>query len=231
MEVSHLGFDDTKSETTAGPADYNIERVIGKKKIANAQIKVVPHYSFTRTKTHRTVKLRETTNPVISSSNYYSRGQLKPYGRAGNQNFVSIEPGNSGYRYGGGSSRNGDVQMYFKTDDLQNPGVGDYNYASSKNFVQSKSPKATIGRAQRFHQPCQLISYVDKLPEQYIKNAQKQGAKPPKLGTFGNEKRWGPSQKTPGVGDYDLTNFKNFAKASETVFEIPQPATYYKKVG
>jgi len=32
--MSHMGFDDSKSQTTAGPADYNIERVIGKKKIA-----------------------------------------------------------------------------------------------------------------------------------------------------------------------------------------------------
>ena len=29
-------------------------------------------------------------------------------------------------------------------------------------------------------------------------------------------------KSTPGVGDYDLTNFKNFAKASETPFEIPK---------
>jgi hypothetical protein len=151
MEVSHLGFDDSKSETTAGPADYNIERVIGKKKIATAQIKAVPHYSFNKTKTHRTAKLRETSNPSLTTSNYYSRGQLKPYGRAGNQNFVSIEAGSSGYQYG---SRNGDVQMYFKTDDLQNPGVGDYNWGGSKTYVQSKSPKATIGNTQRFHKPC-----------------------------------------------------------------------------
>lgn len=230
IDVSQVGYDDSKSQTTAGPADYNIERVIGKKKIANAQIKVVPHYSFTKTKTHRSNKMRETTNPSLNgSSNYYSRSQLKPYGRSGNQNFVSVEPGQSGYKYG--SRNGGDVNLYFKTDDLQNPGVGDYNYASSKNFTQSKSPKATIGRSLRFHQPCRLISYAEKLPEQYIKDAQKCQAKPAKMGTFGNEKRWGPSIKTPGVGDYDLTHFKNFAKASETVFEIPQPNNYYKKVG
>lgn len=29
-------------------------------------------------------------------------------------------------------------------------------------------------------------------------------------------------KKMPGVGDYNLTNFKNFAKASETVFEVPK---------
>ena len=45
------------------------------------------------------------------------------------------------------------------------------------------------------------------------------------MGTFGNDPRFkcgDPQKKTPGVGDYDLTNFKNFAKVSETVFEIPK---------
>lgn len=48
------------------------------------------------------------------------------------------------------------------------------------------------------------------------------------MGTFGAEIRFKNGEvqtKTPGVGDYDLTNFKNFAKVSETVFEIPK----YKK--
>jgi len=41
------------------------------------------------------------------------------------------------------------------------------------------------------------------------------------LGTFTNEKRWNEANITPGVGDYDLTRFKNIAKANETNFEIP----------
>ena len=53
-------------------------------------------------------------------------------------------------------------------------------------------------------------------------------AKPPKMGTFGNDPRFRKTKvkTTPGVGDYDLTNYKNFAKASETTFEIPK----YQKV-
>jgi hypothetical protein len=30
---------------------------------------------------------------------------------------------------------------------------------------------------------------------------------------------------TPGVGEYDITGFKNIAKASETMFEVPK---YYQ---
>jgi hypothetical protein len=57
-----------------------------------------------------------------------------------------------------------------------------------------------------------------------VANAQEQQAKPIKLGTFGNDPRFrhGKMKSTPGVGDYDLTNFKNFAKASETNFEMPK---------
>ena len=47
-------------------------------------------------------------------------------------------------------------------------------------------------------------------------------AKPIKLGTFTNEKRWTNAIVTPGVGDYDLTRFKNICKANETNFEIPE---------
>ncbi len=47
-------------------------------------------------------------------------------------------------------------------------------------------------------------------------------AKPIKLGTFTNEKRWKKPLLTPGVGDYDLTKFKNICKANETNFEIPE---------
>ena len=46
-------------------------------------------------------------------------------------------------------------------------------------------------------------------------------ALPIKLGTFTNEKRWSAAVITPGVGDYDLTRFKNISKANETNFEIP----------
>ena len=45
------------------------------------------------------------------------------------------------------------------------------------------------------------------------------------MGTFGSDNRFKAGEvikRTPGVGDYDLTNFKNFAKVSETIFEIPK---------
>ena len=47
------------------------------------------------------------------------------------------------------------------------------------------------------------------------------------MGTFTNEKRWNkkPEVSTPGVGDYDLTGFKSYAKASETTFVIPEKQT------
>ena len=59
-------------------------------------------------------------------------------------------------------------------------------------------------------------------------HASQMQSKPIKLGSFGNDPRFkrGKIKSTPGVGDYDLTGFKNFAKASETVFEIPK----YSKV-
>ena len=52
--------------------------------------------------------------------------------------------------------------------------------------------------------------------------------RPAEGGTFTKEKRWTALQskdQRPGVGDYDLTNYKWYAKASETVFEMPK---YYK---
>lgn len=56
-----------------------------------------------------------------------------------------------------------------------------------------------------------------------MKNAHEVQAAPAKLGSFGQEKRWQqPKPQSPGVGDYDLTGFKNFAKASETTFDLPK---------
>jgi len=68
-----------------------------------------------------------------------------------------------------------------------------------------------------------LREYIEHTAHQYIGHASQIQAKPPKLGCFGNERRWFPRRETsPGVGDYDLTNFKSFAKANETSFEIPR---------
>ena len=69
-----------------------------------------------------------------------------------------------------------------------------------------------------------MKEYIPAVPHQYVYNASKMQARPPKMGTIGNEPRFKQHKvkATPGVGDYDLTNFKNFAKASETQFEMPK---------
>jgi hypothetical protein len=59
-----------------------------------------------------------------------------------------------------------------------------------------------------------------------VRNASKVRAKPIPLGTFTNEKRWTErTVKSPGVGEYDLTGYKNFSKAAETTFVIPDKQT------
>ena len=100
-----------------------------------------------------------------------------------------------------------------------NPGVGDYSILDIQNKLLKKSPKATIGRQSRFEKQTSLLDFKPNLPATYIQDAQKMQAKPIKLGTFGGEKRWKPDRsKSPGVGEYDLTRYKNWAKASETSF-------------
>lgn len=86
------------------------------------------------------------------------------------------------------------------------------------NDLLKKSPKATIGNQSRFPRKCSLNDHIGNLPDQYVKNHSKMQAKPIKLGTFYGEKRWNEAPVTPGVGDYDLTGFKNIAKANETNF-------------
>jgi hypothetical protein len=126
----------------------------------------------------------------------------------------------SGYAYGGSS--NDGKMVFHKVDDTANPGVGEYEVGTSALNVRKSSPKATIGNQSRFAKACSLNDFIGNLPEQYVRNHSKVRAKPVPLGTFTNERRWNESQTGPGVGDYDLTGFKNFAKASETVFEIPK---------
>ena len=54
--------------------------------------------------------------------------------------------------------------------------------------------------------------------------------RPAEFGTMYKAKRFdSPRQKSPGVGDYDLTKFKSFAKASETGFEIPESVKLLSK--
>lgn len=102
--------------------------------------------------------------------------------------------------------------IFHATNDMRNPGVGDYSIASNQLNLLSKSPKATIGNEPRFKKP-KLKEYIPLVPHQYVGNAAECQNKPIKLGTFGNDPRFRQSKlkATPGVGDYDLTNFKNFA--------------------
>ena len=68
-----------------------------------------------------------------------------------------------------------------------------------------------------------MNTFIGNLPDQYVRNASKTHAKSIPLGTFTNEKRWNKKPiQSPGVGDYDLTGFKSYAKASETAFVIPE---------
>ena len=95
----------------------------------------------------------------------------------------------------------------------------DYDIAKIGLDVRRKSPKATIGNESRFPKECSLNTYISKLPDQFVKNHSKTNTKAITLGTFSNEKRWNnQGVKSPGVGDYDITRFKSYAKVSETNF-------------
>ena len=118
------------------------------------------------------------------------------------------------------------TMIFHKTDDSQNPGVGDYDITKIQLELKKKSPKATIGNQPRFPKQCSINTFQANLPDQYVQHASKMNAKPVHLGTFNNEKRWDHRKvKTPGVGDYDLTGYKNWAKVSETNFVIPPKLT------
>ena len=68
-----------------------------------------------------------------------------------------------------------------------------------------------------------MNTFIGNTSHQYVKNHSKTNSKPIPLGTFTNEKRWNKKPVvSPGVGDYDLTGFKSYAKASETTFLIPE---------
>lgn len=66
---------------TPSSADYKIERVIGKKHIAQAQIKACPQYSFGRSQTHRTVD-----NVSMNSNERGSRSRSRGKGT----NYISL---------------------------------------------------------------------------------------------------------------------------------------------
>ena len=109
--------------------------------------------------------------------------------------------------------------IFHKTNDHENPGVCEYDSLTAQQNLLKKSPKATIGKSIRFPRKSSLNEFASNLPEQYVKNHSKLQTKPAKLGTFNNQKRWSNATITPGVGDYDITRFKNISKVNETNFE------------
>lgn len=62
--------------------------------------------------------------------------------------------------------------IFHQTNDLNNPGVGDYSIADTQLNLLSKSPKATIGNEKRFKKP-KLREFVPVVPHQYIGDAAK----------------------------------------------------------
>ena len=123
--------------STAGPADYNIQRVIGKKHISQAQIKACPQYSFNRTMTHRTIDTHRSKSAV----------RERKKSKSAEQNAVALESGSMcPSRFTMSGAAGNDLKIYHKTNFQQNPGVGDYNIDKASINMRNKSPKATIGK-------------------------------------------------------------------------------------
>jgi hypothetical protein len=62
------------------------------------------------------------------------------------------------------------LMIFHKTDHLIGPGVTDYESMKSKNGLLSRSPKATIGNAQRF-QRNKLRDFTIVTAHQYVGKA------------------------------------------------------------
>lgn len=186
---------------------------MGNSNITRADKKAVPKYSFGTTLTHRTLETHS-----MAHSNKKLQNLKDP-------NVASLENvSQSPSRYtlaGSGTNR----MLFHRIGDNPVPGVGEYSISAASINMRNKSPKATIGQAERFPKEHSLSRYVPNVPAQYVKEAAKVQAKPAKLGTIGQEKRWSKHQKTPGVGDYNINGFKSLGRASETAFETMQPVS------
>lgn len=55
------------------------------------------------------------------------------------------------------------LMIFHRTNDGHNPGVGDYNLATTQLNLLSKSPKATIGNEKRFKPP-KLKEFIPHVP-------------------------------------------------------------------
>jgi len=80
------------------------------------------------------------------------------------------------------------LMIFHNTSGERNPGVGDYEVATTMDKVLKKTPKATIGRGPRFL-PNKLKDYEKTTAHQYVRKVAILLPKP-KLGTIGTEKRF-----------------------------------------
>lgn len=108
--LNRTQFEIPKTSCPTGPADYHIERIIGTN-MAVSSIKNEPGYSFTKSMTHRTQDSTGTSNHKRT----FRKGQ--------DQNAIAI-----GNFYGSPPKGTGkdSLMIFHKTNDLSNPGVGDY---------------------------------------------------------------------------------------------------------
>lgn len=97
------------AESTAGPADYNNEDTIGRRRILQAKLKAAPKYSFSRTLTFRT---NDCTNKI---QNAHTVGR-----------DVRVDPGAMALDQCRPTGNDG-LMLYYRTGATQNPGVGDYD--------------------------------------------------------------------------------------------------------
>lgn len=101
--------------------------------------------------------------------------------------------------------------MFFKTDDFMTPGVNQYSTLEARMKQIKRSPNAIISQSPRF-KPDKLNSYRSNIPAQYTTNPNHLLPNQVKMCTIGKQKRWVSqvADPTPGVGQYDLTRFKNY---------------------
>lgn len=123
-----------KTSCPTGPADYNIEQLIGQT-VAQSSIRNEPGYSFSRTMTHRSTA---STGPSNHRRTFRKGDDMNAVALG---NFYGSPPRGSGAD---------SLMLFHRTNDLRNPGVCDYSIADASINLLSKSPKATIGNEARF---------------------------------------------------------------------------------
>jgi hypothetical protein len=141
----------SKTTCPTGPADYKIDRIIGTN-MALSSIKNEPGYSFSRSMTHRTTD--------STGANTASNNKITTFRKGNDQNYLAI-----GNFYGSpprGTGRDS-LMIFHRTNDMRNPGVGDYSIADMHINLLGKSPKATIGNEARFRRP-KLKEFVPHVP-------------------------------------------------------------------